>query len=497
MTVFLSDEKLRKAKKDIIELSEEIKYRRSRRTLYSLYPKHGPLRRELYAPHVKFFDAGKDKRERCIIAANRIGKSYGIGGYETSIHLTGLYPDWWTGKRFKTPVNWWAAGDTSQTVRDIAQEILVGPPHAHGTGLIPGDLISDIKRKQGIPDALEQVLVKHTSGGISRLVFKSYDQKRKSFQGTGQHGIWLDEECPMDIYGECLLRTMTTNGMVLLTFTPLMGLTEVVLNFMPSGKMPEGGSVKSKFIVNATWDDAPHLTEDQKQEIIDGTPLYLRDARAKGIPQLGAGAIYPILEEDVVVPDFELAPWFPRAYALDVGWNCTAAIWGAWDRESDIVYLYSAHKQGHAEPATHVNSIGARGDWIQGVIDPASKGRSQSDGKKLVDQYQDLGLDLSYANNAVEAGIFAVWQRLVSGRLKIFKSLTPWMNEFRIYRRDENGKVARDQDDHLMDCTRYLIMSGLNVASVPPYDEEEEYYNEHNAAAGSPANAGKGYYGIY
>ena len=95
-------------------------------------------------------------------------------------------------------------------------------------------------------------------------------------------------------------------------------------------------------------------------------------------------------------------------------------------------------------------------------------------------KYNDFGLLLSYADNAVEAGIFAVWQRLVSGRLKIFKSLMPWFNEFRIYRRDENGKVARDQDDHLMDCTRYLIMSGLNIAIAPPYDEEEEYYDDVN-----------------
>lgn len=474
----------------------EIKRRNTERKIWDLYPDDGPLRRELYQPHTKFFKAGKTKRERCVIAANRIGKSYGIGGYETALHLCGLYPSWWEGRTFDSAVNWWACGDTGQTVRDIAQEILLGPPSAWGTGLIPGELITDIKKKAGnVPDAVEQVLVKHYSGGTSRLVFKSYDQKRKSFQGTGQHGIWLDEECPMDVYGECLLRTMTTGGVILLTFTPLMGLTEVVLNFMPNGKMPDNDNT-SKFIVNATWDDAPHLSEEQKQEIIEGTPPYLRDARAKGIPQLGAGAIYPILEEDVVIPDFELPPWYPRAYALDVGWNCTAALWGAWDRESDIIYLYSCHKQGHAEPSTHVQSIVSRGDWINGVIDPASAGRSQLDGKRLIDEYTaEFGLNLSYANNAIEAGIFAVWERLVSGRLKVFKSLVQWFNEFRIYRRAESGRVAPDQDDHLMDCTRYLVMSGLQVARVMPYHDEENYFNKHRESAGIKKR--EGYFGIY
>lgn len=370
--------------------------------------------------------------------------------------------------------------------------------------MIKGELIHDVKKKAGgVPDAIESVRIKHKSGGYSYLVFKSYDQKRKAFEGTEQDVIWLDEECPMDIYGECLIRTMTTGGRVMLTFTPLMGLSEVVLNYMPNGKMPDtkkdlhedliGGYSGSKFIVNATWEDAPHLSEIDKKEIWEATPPHLRDARARGIPQLGAGVIYPLLEEDITIPDFQVPPWYARCFALDVGWNCTAAVWGAWDRESDVVYLYSAYKQGHAEPETHVRAITQRGWWIPGVIDPASQGSGQKDGKRLVDEYTNLGLNLGYADNAVEAGIFAVWQRLITGRLKIFQSLTPWFNEYRIYRRDENGKVMKDQDDHLMDATRYLIMSGLHIAAVTPYDDEEEYIDRHNKGKKHQG----GYFGIY
>jgi phage terminase large subunit-like protein len=372
--------------------------------------------------------------------------------------------------------------------------------------MIKGELITDVKKKAGgVPDAIESVRVKHVSGGFSYLVFKSYDQKRKAFEGTEQEVIWLDEECPIDIYGECIIRTMTTNGVIMLTFTPLMGLSEVVLNFMPNGKMPDtkrdmpldmiGGYDGKKFIVNASWDDAPHLTEEDKKDIWEATPPHLRDSRAKGIPQLGSGVIYPILEEDIIVPDFQLPPWYPKAYALDVGWNCTAALWGAHDRESDIVYLYSAHKQGKGEPETHVRAIHARGMWIPGVIDPASVRAGQKDGKRLVDAYSDLGLDLGFADNAVEAGIFAVWERLVSGRLKIFASLQAWFNEYRIYRRDENGKVAADQDDHLMDCTRYLIMSGMQMAAHTPFDEEEDWLDAQEANRMKKRK--HGYFGLY
>lgn len=225
--------------------------------------------------------------------------------------------------------------------------------------------------------------------------------------------------------------------------------------------MPETAS--GKYVVNATWDDAPHLTEKQREELWESIPPYQRDSRTKGIPQLGAGAIYPILEERITCADFELPEWWPVAYALDVGWNCTAALWGAWDRQSDTVYCWSEYKQGHAEPATHVDAIESRGDWIPGVADPASMGSSQRDGKSLFDEYTRMGLEIYPADNAVEAGIHAVFRRMVSGRLKIFESLRSTLEEYRLYRRDENGKVVKD-NDHLMDCLRYLIQTGMKYA---------------------------------
>lgn len=189
------------------------------------------------------FAAGALHRERLMLAANRVGKTEGVGAYETTLHLTGQYPTWWEGRRFHKPINSWAAGDTSKTVRDILQAKLLGPPNALGTGMLPGDLVVDTRPKAGIPDAKEIIYVRHTSGGVSTLVLKSYDQRRESFQGTEQDLIWLDEEPPIDVYTECLLRTMDTvpgqpGGIILLTFTPINGLSDVVLAFMPGGQLP-------------------------------------------------------------------------------------------------------------------------------------------------------------------------------------------------------------------------------------------------------------------
>lgn len=213
--------------------------------------------------------------------------------------------------------------------------------------------------------------------------------------------------------------------------------------------------------------DAGHYTDEQRQAIVQSYPPHERDARTKGIPKLGAGAIYPIPLEDALCDPVEIPPFWPRAYGMDVGWNRTAVLWGAWDRAVDVLYLYTEHYRGQAEPSIHATAIKARGEWINGVIDPAARGRSQIDGRRLIEAYRGLGLQLTEANNVVEAGIYECWERLSTGRLKVFRTLQNWQTEYGRYRRDENGKIVKERD-HLMDAMRYLVMSGRDVAQVQP-----------------------------
>lgn len=232
----------------LFELLKELKRRSGRKKLFSYYPDTGPLRRELYPKHMEFFEAGAKYRERCFMAANRIGKTEGAGGYETALHLTGKYPKWWNGRRFNKAVRGWSAGKTNETTRDIIQaklfgeiDLFTGRKGFSGTGLVPGECISSVTWKQGVPDLADTIRVKHVSGGYSVLGLKSYQQGRGSFEGTEQDFIWLDEEPPMDIYGECLIRTATTRGLIYTTFTPLEGLSEMALSFLPNGKIPGVG----------------------------------------------------------------------------------------------------------------------------------------------------------------------------------------------------------------------------------------------------------------
>lgn len=229
------------ARAKLLELASAYEDAVSMNRIELFYPDTGPLRRELYPRHMEFFAAGAKYRERCFMAANRIGKSEGAGGYETALHLTGEYPTWWPGRRFRKATHGYACGKTNETTRDIVQAKLFGKVFMDGqrkaftgTGLVPARCIGDVTWKQGVADLADTVRVRHTpTGKWSECSLKSYAQGRGSFEGTERDWIWLDEEPPIDCYGECLMRTATTQGIVYITFTPLEGSTEVVQSFLP------------------------------------------------------------------------------------------------------------------------------------------------------------------------------------------------------------------------------------------------------------------------
>lgn len=459
------------------------------------FPTDGPLRRELYVKHLQFMDGGKKHRERLFLAANRIGKTETVA-YELTCHMTGRYPWWWTGRRFDRPVRTWMSGDTMLTTRDILQVSMMGPIDGVDTkewsGMLPAYLVEhDTRKSGGVAKCLDQVWVKHKNGGRSSLEFKSHDQGRRAFQGTEIDIICLDEEPPDDVYTECLLRTMTTEGLILCSMTPLQGLTPFIKQFLETAVMPdsdgvlmpannvfwpegsappdqktEGQRASSRLLVGATWDNAPHLSESAKAELWNSIPEFLRDARTKGIPQLGSGAIYPFSESSIRVTDFPLPKHWVRAFGLDTALSgTTAAAWGILDRETQNLYVYSVYKRSQAETAVHAEAMKARGLWIPGVGDAADV--MDSDRTQFIALYRRYGFNLELPDKAVETGIQDVYDRMSAGKFKVFASCVAFFEEFRLYQRDEKGKVKK-VNDHILDATRYLVRSGLQRAKCEP-----------------------------
>lgn len=406
------------------------------------------------------------------VVHSNTGKTWGVAAYESTCHLTGEYPEWWKGRVFDGPISCWAAGDTRETTRDVLQAKLLGEvsklgEEALGTGMIPRDRIAGEPRY--IPNtnrAIDYIPIKNVHGGVSILQFKSFDQGRKAFQGTEKHLLLLDEEPPEDVYLECLMRTRTINGLVLATFTPLSGYTNVVKGFR--NWEAENAKGASKIMVTCGWDDVPHLDEEWKRTTEAATPVYLREARKLGIPSAGTGKIYPVEESEFVIKPIRLAPHWRRCYGFDTGWHNTAGIWLAYDKDLDVAYAYSEYKRGEQPIDVHAMAVQARGKWIPGAGDAAAREGHSAD--SVLDLYKARGLKLRLADKAVDAGIQDVMSRLVTGRLKIFSTLQKTLEEMRMYAYDEKQRIVK-KNDHLMDALRYAVRSGLPIAE---FEQKEQ-----------------------
>lgn len=434
--------------------------------------------------HEAFFAAGAIYPERLFMAANRVGKSV-CGSYEDACHATGIYPIWWTGHRFDHPVDIWVVGPDAVTVRETLQRELVGSVGEEGTGMIPAHLLGKATGKQGVVGAIDKLRVKHISGGWSNIGFKNYKQDIQAFMGASVHVVHLDEECPIEIWNECNIRTATTDGLMYATFTPLQGYSRMVINFCKSADYLMGakplvtpdveeedentvelvGQYKKKAVIQAGWDDAPWLTKEIKERLLSDTPEHLKDARSKGIPSMEGGSVFTTPLERVLVEPFTIPDSWPRMYGLDVGWNVTAAVWGAIDPNTGIIYLYDEHYQGEQMPQHHSHAIKIRGEWIRGVIDPAADGRSQKDGTMLMRAYKDLGLRLMPADNSLEAGLHKMNEMFSSGGLKIFTTLRNLQKEYMLYKRKLNGSIDPHCDDHALDAARYIINNKQRMSS--------------------------------
>lgn len=205
-------------------------------------------RLKFYAPYAKqkvFHAEGKRHSERLFMAGNQLGKTI-AGGAEWAMHATGRYPDWWEGQTFDKPPILWASGVTGESTRDNPQRVLVGNPpqeEAWGTGMIPKECLVDWDRAMGVPNLLDNVVVKWGGGGDVKagdciVYFKAYEKGREKWQGPTIDGVWFDEEPPLPIYTEGLTRT--NNGQrgqfTMITFTPLLGMSEVVSLFLLAEK---------------------------------------------------------------------------------------------------------------------------------------------------------------------------------------------------------------------------------------------------------------------
>lgn len=429
-----------------------------------------------YKPYRKQheFHAAGNIRERLFMAGNQLGKSL-ANAAEIAFHLTGRYDLYkgpngepWPGRRWDRPVRVMCGSESAELTRDGMQRLLVGNPEAEedwGTGYIPLDAISGWNRRQGTPNALDSISVKHKNGGLSTVLFKSYDQGRTKWQANTVDIVSFDEEPKEEIYSEGITRTTATKGMVLMTFTPLLGMSNVVRRFL-NEKSPD------RTVVRMTIYDVDHISKEDVEREIAKYPEHERDARASGIPILGSGRIFPYSDSQIVITPIRIPDFWPRIGGLDFGWDHpTAAVELAWDRDTDTIYLIREHREKAKTPVQHGAILRQWGEWLPWAWPHDGLAHDKGSGEQLAKQYKKAGLKMTAeratfpdGTSGVEAGLFDMTERMRTGRWKVFSTCPLWVEEFRLYHR-EDGKVVKEHDD-LISASRYATMM-LRYAKLP------------------------------
>lgn len=457
---------------------------------------------EFYRPYPVFQDfhqLGNEASIRLLLAANRIGKTYSCLA-EFAMHATATYPDDWKGYRYKKKnLTMWVGGITGFEAEDLSRRLFEGS--SNDPAFIHESLVVYTNRKE------RRYKINNGNGGITNIAIKTYGGREQqnelsTWKAAKVDCILLDEQPTISVFSECCMRIMNTSpddhGMIIIAATCTQ-FTQFVLGFTQRIERSEidkngqkvieekqvnvgSGEIKDgKVFLLAGWDDAQHLDEKQKKNMLANMLPAEIEARTKGMPSIGSGMVYPVLEELITCEAFDIPDHYARIIGMDFGWSDpTALIFGALDRDTGVLYITFEYSMSGKTPDSHLADLQtmnlADSLWWSPVMgDPAGQASSQKDGESLFNIYKEKGLNLRKADNARSAGILTCLQMMLDGKLKIFKSRCPkLLNEIRTYAYDSKGRIV-DGNDHLLDAMRYMIM-GIGYAETKTY--RRAYYEE-------------------
>lgn len=437
----------------------------------------------------KFHELGAKYWQRAFFANNRGGKTTAAAA-ESVYHMTGMYPDWWKGRVFDKPTRGSANGINTKQMRGSCQRIMMGngaPWERNGGGLVPKELLLDVKTVHGVADAIDIIKVRHRSGGISTCYFRSAEQDWESQQGEEYDWCWIDEEQPPSVakkyYDELVTRTWTTKGTVYWTVTPQRGQTEMVQLFWRGLSLEKDfmqfGEDGNRVLLRMEIDDAKHLLPEVREAIkndVQNREPHLAEARLRGIPTIGTGLIYPIPNSEIAIErkdfDIDYSGWEFIA-GMDLGFvtSFTAVVWFAYDRKMRRTVLFDAFKIRKETPDDIAPLILLR-DRNVGMSIPVAwpkdaNQKERSTGNVISELYRQRGVNMlpdpaAYGDERrdfVEPAIADLLMAMRTGQFKVLRcpETAEWFTQKESYARDEDGLVAKTatQQYDYMDATRY------------------------------------------
>lgn len=428
-----------------------------------------PMRYKPYIRQREFHNAGDSFRHRLFQAGNRVGKTH-AAMVELYFHLTGMYPVWWEGLRYTSPPRLLVVGVSFRVLRETTIKELFGHPGSLRKGegyegIVGMDMVNGYQYSSQSPGVLDWVTLSHISGGSSRVVFMSYEQKRDEFQGFAVDGVYFDEEPPADIYDEAATRSSTGEHgkRTTLTLTPLKGETEITRRF----RREEERLSASRHVTRMSLHDVPHFTAAEKAEYEADYDERTREARVHGNVVLGDGAVFPVGASKIRRrPLGEISEHWKWIAAVDFGWtHKQACVLCYYEPKADIIHVERCWSEKRKSAPEARLQVMRWGDPLWAWPHDGNRGeRLSQEGPSLVQVYRDAGFRMmrKHVKNP-DGGRSRVWGvqemlvRMQSGRLKVNSELVDWFDEYDSYHYDGIDIVTRHDD--LMSATRYAVMA--------------------------------------
>jgi len=457
----------RHAKKMLTEAQYRQKYRRI----------------DFYRPNPKQMEWHNLRRnEKMLRAGNQQGKTQAAAAQMTMDALR-MYPAWYKGREFMVPpkierpydfIGWYGC-TTSDKTRDGAQVKLLGDIRQQGglgTGLLPLDnIVGRPTMARGISDFVDTISLLRDGGGTAILRGKTYAMGREAWQGEPVDVVWGDEDPgDMEIYEECQARLTTTDGIIIWSMSPMLGLSPVRKHFK---NKTEGTGEILMTIWDAAVSNGGHIPDERIPGII---ARYGKKAatRAFGGDAQGQGAVFETDPEAIKhrLDPRDVPPYWPWLWALDFrhsgqegSGHPFAAVLLVWDRDNDVVYVMDAIRM-FGMAANHVARLRESPMRDAPVAWPhdGGTGAGVQTNETIAAVYKKIGLSSMRPTHATfpdggynfEAGIQVMEERLEGKKLLVAAHLSEWFDEYGGYHR-ENGKVVKVDDD-LMSATRVGLM---------------------------------------
>ncbi len=419
--------------------------------------------------------------EKMLRAGNQVGKTHATSA-EDAMHAIAFYPDWFKGRKFLVPpkierpyefVGWYGC-TTSGMTRDGVQSKLLGDiraPGGLGTGMIPLDnIVGRPTMARGISDFVDTINLTRETGGKAVFRGKTFEMGRTAWQVEPVDLIHGDEDPgDFEIYSECQARLTTTNGIIIWSMTPMLGVTPVRRHF----KNKEPGTAEILMtIYDAAVSKRGHIQDEEIPKII---ARYGSKAatRAFGGDMQGQGSVFETSPETIkhTLDPATVPPYWPWLWALDFrhsgqesGGHPFAAVLLTWDRDNDVVYVMDAIRM-FGMAANHVAKIKENPMWGAPAAWPhdGETGAGITTNETVAAIYKKLGLAMRPTHAtfleggySFYAGITVMEERLAAKKLRVAAHLFEWFDEYGGYHK-LNGKVVKVDDD-LMSATRIGCM---------------------------------------